>query len=285
MTFDEIKWELSEIKSNWTYRNNSLIKKELNEIKYNALENNKQNLVREIWIFNQVLIIQDEYIKAFKKFKKGKLYDAWCGFERVEGATKVLERHFKIDSSNAYEISFIKKHVRQHQSLYPYKLFISPEITNIKKICSICKKRISLRNHCGHRPGEIYDGEICGRIITRCDLAAISLVENPVQKYSVVFMSDNKNGKQRDQYDYFLQKFLAKALSGPFDGWSVEKTTRRHSHENYKNLPGNALCPCGSEEKYKNCCFLMEGVLYPHFQFLFLVPPSKKLSNFIKEKT
>jgi hypothetical protein len=68
-----------------------------------------------------------------------------------------------------------------------------------KKKCSVCDKDVSIRNPCGHFVGEIYNGEMCFRIVTEVKVLGMSLVENPGNKFYVMFIQDEKTGKQTDQ--------------------------------------------------------------------------------------
>ena len=42
---------------------------------------------------------------------------------------------------------------------------MSPEILEKKVRCNICNSIVSMRNHCGHLIGEIYNGELCVRSV------------------------------------------------------------------------------------------------------------------------
>ena len=94
-----------------------------------------------------------------------------------------------------------------------------------------------------------------------------------MQKYSVLFLRDERNGTQKDQYNYSLVEYAIKALREPFDAWKVERTTRRQPHSRYADVGRNDPCPCDSGKKYKQCCLREAGVLRPHFQFSFAVQP------------
>jgi hypothetical protein len=152
-------------------------------------------------------------------------------------------------------------------------LYLSPEIVEHEKKCNICGKIVSIRNPCGHEVGEIYNGEMCLRIVTKLDFLGISFVESPVQKYSVPFIKDEKTGQTADHYDYSLLRYLIKSLISPFDPWDVNWTKRRHPHSKFPNLGRNDKCPCGSGKKYRKCCLNEEGVLMPHCEFIFSNPP------------
>jgi hypothetical protein len=142
-------------------------------LKEQAVSRNDQLLAKKLWCYETILQVQNKYISAFEMMKEQDFYSAWCVLERVEINLVGLERHFDLDTEghDKLRLSFIKKHTEQFQSLFPYRMFISPAYMALEKVCSVCDKPISIRNPCGHVVGEIYDGEMCVRRIFReqCD--------------------------------------------------------------------------------------------------------------------
>lgn len=258
------------------------IHRSLAEWKRKSVESGTQDEAKRIWCLEQVLIIQKTYLEVFLKLKNGEYYEAWCSLEQIELKLKFLTPHqdFILGDKSSYKLDFIGEHVERYQGLFPYKIFMSPEFLEEETLCSTCNKRISIRKPCGHKLGEIYDGEQCSRIVTKCKVLGMAFVTNPVQKYSVGFPIDPKSkGKidQIDPYDYTLPRYLMKRLEAPFDGWEVEWTKRRHPHSRYRDIGRNDPCPCESKRKYKKCCLNGEGVLRPHCMFSFSVPPPDDL--------
>ena len=175
-----------------------------------------------------------------------------------------------------FRLDFLKTYTANWQSLFPYRMFFSPEILKKETACSICQRPVLPQTFCGHRVGEIYKGELCHRIIKRVEVLGIGMVNKPAQKYSVLFLSDN-NGGIKDQYNYALVEFAISALRNPFDKWDVERTTRRQPHSRYAHVGRNDPCPCERGKKYKHCCLRETGVLRPHFQFTFAKQPPENV--------
>lgn len=225
-----------------------------------------------LWCLEQALIAQNLYLRAFLAMKGGHFYEAWCDLENAEISLGFLEPH---ESKNwvMFRLDFIQAYITKWQTLFPYKIFISPELLELEKVCTICRRPVSIRQPCGHRIGEIYNGEMCGREVTKLEALGFSFVEKPVQKYSVPFISDPVTGKQRDHHNYDVVKYAISALRSPFDGWDVERTKRRQPHSRFRHVGRNEPCPCESGKQYKNCCLQEVGVLRPHFEFHFRVPP------------
>jgi hypothetical protein len=229
-----------------------------------------QPAAKHAWCLATTLGVQQQYVSAFRELKHGAFYEAWCTFERVEIALTGLERHMPLDPS--FGLDVIDRMVPQFQSLYPYKIFLSPSFIEKERKCSICDQPITLRRRCEHVVGEIYDGRKCLNIITASEVLEMSFVDEPVQKYSVPFMRDARTGQQKDQYDYSLVEYVTGGLANPYDSWSVERGTRRHPHARYKHVGRNDLCPCEGGKKYKVCCLREEGVLRPHIDIKFDKP-------------
>ena len=77
---------------------------------------------------------------------------------------------------------------------------------------------------------EIYDGEMCIRDVQDWEVLGIGLVDEPVQKYSVIF----PNGD--DDERLALVKYVASALNSPWDAWDYRKEERRQYHPAFQNL-------------------------------------------------
>lgn len=259
----------------------SEIQKQIIERKKSFVSSSDEVGAKQCWIYQQTLLVQQLYLKSFSELKEYKFYDAWCTLERCEIEIKSLMKHTNKEQNKSLWLNFISDHVFRYQSIYPYKIFMSPEIIEKKIVCSICGAVISIRNHCGHEVGEIYNGEYCFRIVEKAEFIGMAMVENPVQKYSVPFLSDEKGGEKKDHYNYQVVKYLIDALISPYDEWQVQHFDKLHSHSAFLDIGRNEKCPCGSNKKYKKCCLPKDGVLMPHYEFIFSKEPPK---GFEKQK-
>jgi hypothetical protein len=271
------------ISKNRNTDNDAIVSTLLKKYKAESVKKNDQEQAKQIWCYEQILNIQKNYLSAFQKMKDVFFFEAWGLLEQVEIGLHFLEPHFKRDYKNDYFlIDFIEKHTKQFQSIFPYKLFLSPAYLYLEKVCSICKKVVSIWNPCGHKKGEIYDGEMCVHEITKAEILELSVVPNPVQKYSVLFIKKSETKEQIDHYNYEIIQYAINGLKTPFDEWEVRWMRVRHPHTLFSHVNRNDYCPCGSGKKYKNCCLPNpRGVLRPHVEFLFSVPPPEGLSAFI----
>lgn len=237
------------------------------EMKAEAVNGGEQDEAKRAWCLGQILRAQRSFERAFDEMRQGEFYKAWCTLEQTELALKFLKPHFS--AWQQHRLAFIEKQTTQFQSLFPYRVFYSPEILEHEKRCSICDAVVRIRRPCGHRAGEIYDGELCGRVVTKPEFLSVSLVRNPVQKYSVAFPVDSEGGGAQDNYDYSVVEYVVERTPSPYLDWDVERTFVRHPHEHYRHTGRNDPCPCESGRKYKKCCLREVGVLRPHIDFTF----------------
>jgi hypothetical protein len=205
--------------------------------------------------------------------KEGDFYKAWCGLEQCEITIASLKRHFSSPPDDPHRLVYIEKMVERWQSLFPYSVFFSPEFVKKCVECSTCGARVSLRNPCGHEKGQIYDGQQCCHRVIEAEMLAIAAVANPVQKYSVPFMSSKDGSGQLDHYDYRLVKFAADRLASPYHGWHDEKQTRTFPISAMAGRLPDTPCPCVSGMEFGKCCSTKPEIVVPHYQFVFHFPP------------
>lgn len=231
---------------------------ELSSIKKNAVSASDQLTAKVAWCFETIGEVQDKYVEAFVHFCNDEFYEGWCLLERCEILIVFLDRHFH-ETNSEFGIEHVRIHAKNFQSLFPYKMFLSPSFI-LRHRCSVCNELITPRNHCGHEVGEIYDGEMCSKIAETIEILEVSIVENPVQKYSVIFHEG------QDNYGYDVVKHVAKRLSSPWDAWGYKKSKKLVSK--YENVGRNESCPCGSGIKYKKCCLRKKREI-DHYEFPF----------------
>lgn len=250
--------------------------KELQGIKEQFLKDENQEQAKQLWVYQKIVEIHQSYIAAFNLLKDKSYYKAWCQLERIEIDFHNLKRHFVFNKELFY-LWHIERSVKNLQIIFPYRIFASSEILKKKKKCSVCDKEISIRNSCGHVVGEIYNGEMCHRIVTESEVLGISLVENPGNKYSVMFLSDEKTGNQIDQYNYDTIDYLFDNINSPYEFWDLEVSQREIDKTYYGKVGRNDLCPCNSGKKFKHCCIKKIGEKYPHYEFILINPSMKTL--------
>ncbi|WP_143525578.1 SEC-C domain-containing protein [Rhizobium hainanense] len=220
-----------------------------------------------LWFCQTFSSILTGYLQAFTDIREKRHYRAWCGLERVE-----------IDIENLIRNPFVpdllpvarkvQTLVTAWQAAFPYHVFFSPEIIVKAEICSICGLDFTPWSDCGHRKGKVYEGKLCFGIVQDMEPKGVSLVSDPVQKFSVPFISD-EFGNKIDQYDYAAVDFISDRLVSPMDGWKVEWSTTRHPHHFFTESAEDGPCPCGNGRTYSLCCLPTPGVEKPHMQVQF----------------
>lgn len=249
---------------------------ELQKEKEDFVKENNQGKAKELWIYQTIIEVHKLYQNAFKLLKDKSYYEGWCQLERIEITISGLKKHFNYNNKEFF-LWHIEKSVTNLQVIFPYRLFGSMEVLKKKTKCSICKQEISIRNPCGHIIGEIYNGEMCHRIVTEADLMGISLVENPGNKFSVMFLKDEKTDEQVDHYNYQSIDYLFAHIHSPFEIWDLEVSEREIKKSDYANIGRNDKCACNSGKKFKKCCELKIGEKYPHYEFIVINPTDETL--------
>lgn len=247
-------------------------------LKARAVARKDEQEANQLWCVQTIVEIQRRFAAAFAKLKSCDFYTAWCEFERCEIAISSLSEHFNTDESDAHQLLYIQRMVGRWQSLYPYKLFASPELLKKRIACSVCGHRVTPRASCGHKKGNLYNGEMCHHIVEEVEIVSISLVEQPVQRYSVLFLG-SKDGTQYDHYDYGNVKFVADRVASPFHEWTSERATRLVAAKEVAHLPIDHPCPCLSGKHFGDCCIGKQEFEVPHLQVTFSVPPPRDLPN------
>lgn len=242
--------------------------KNLKELKKKYVESGDQLKAKDIWCYEEILQIQIYYLNAFFQMKRHEFYEAWCSLEKCEKHLEFLENHFNMYGNNdQFSLVFIKTHIERFQSIYPPYIFQSPSLIISKTICSICGKETSLRNHCGHFLGEIYDGKRCVRFPKEFRIDHFAIVEKPHWKYRILFSTDDETGERIDNYDYSVVSYLIDILPSPFVEWNYRRTKLLYPHSTFSAFSEKDKCPCGSGEEYGDCCLKKDGVLKDHIDF------------------
>ena len=122
------------------------IKQLLVEAKKQAIAAHDQQTAKTVWIHEQILKVQELYLTAFSQLKEKEFYKAWCTLEQCELTINNLHPHLELENGKDFLLPFIQEHVDKYQSIFPYKIFMSPEILEKEKKCNICGQKVSIRN-------------------------------------------------------------------------------------------------------------------------------------------
>jgi len=264
VTFEEIENLLRSFRKIYLSVDRDEIGKSLADLKSAAVAKGDEIAAKHAWCLESVNDVQRAYISAFAHAKLGEFFDAWCNLESAEISLIHLRPHLE-ESFAEYFLDWIDLYVSRYQQLFPYRLFSSIGVIVKRRECSIWGAKVGLRRGCAHRKGEIYSGEMCCDIICESELLEISMVEHPVNKYTVPFDAAGEGHNDWiDNYDYTQLAFIIDRVVSPFDEWEMTFTTRRASRDEYLDYSESAECPCGSKIKYADCCSGKNWFDVPH---------------------
>lgn len=246
MTINNIETLLKQRDNNFDHND---IKKNLDKLKQSAVQVGDQERAKHIWCLEQILKIKTLFIEAFNLMKNNEFEKAWYNLDRCDIELSFLKSHFDY-TNNEFDLLFIEKEIPKYQELFPYDYFLSREAIESDFTCSICGSPMGIRNKCRHKVGEIYDGEMCYRIVNNIEFLGTSIVKNPFDKYTILHTKDT-------EYNYYLLETLMEYLNSPFEEWGYDIELRKWDYKKtdlYKDVGRNDICPCGSGKKFKKCC-------------------------------
>jgi hypothetical protein len=245
----------------------------LSSAKKRAVANADERMAKVCWCLEQIARAQDHFVGGFQQAKRDEFYGFWQALEQAELALHFLKRHYPI-SDKQFGLAHIASHTPRFQDLFPYMIFLSPGMVVEAAECSVCRAPITIRGGCGHEIGEVYRGEMCSRMITKVEMLEVSMVENPVQKYSVPFGPDVT-------YDYGGVRYVVLGLRSPWHPWSYTAAYPDAVNPPFPGAPEQLPCPCGGRLSYRNCC-LQKARGRVHYEVVFSVKPPDGLPRFLK---
>ena len=118
--------------------------KEVDELRLAYRKQGDEETANAAWAVRTTLQIHRDFRKAHSLLKEKQYYEAWCLMENIEIGVDNLLRNCP-GTLNA--VKYISLMVKQLQSLYPYKVFMSTEIMIMERTCSICGQKRVIRHH------------------------------------------------------------------------------------------------------------------------------------------
>lgn len=232
----------------------------LNDCKKEAAAKGDEEIANNCWREIEAIELNSLYVEAFDKIKQKKYQDAWCDLEQCEIKSNNLSENSSDDFLKRSRTNFIKDKVFKWQSLFPYCVFLSPGFTVGYYSCSICGHKIRPRSRCEHIKGRVYNGELCVHVGHDLEFGEVSIVKNPVQKYSVVHNDET--------LDFSLIEYLSDLLDNAFEEWRFNWTKKSFPIYRFSNVPPDSECPCKSGIAFKSCCINKSEITIPHVDFI-----------------
>lgn len=219
-----------------------------------------------LWYLQTFCEASEYFAKAFKAMKSGAFKLSWDLLERSEISLLFLSKN-PICAQLEAHVVYLQSRVSEFQKLFPYKVFLSPEMAIGRHECSICSGQMPPTGNCSHMTGRVYSGELCVRIARDVRFLGVSLVTKPVQKYSVIFAGNDTS------VAYEPIRYILGILSDPYAPWWLHETKAFWPHTLFKDVKDIDLCPCESGGLYASCCRTKEGVVMPHLSFELATKP------------
>ena len=241
-------------------------------------QRNDEQRSNACWFLEAVCETRGRFIDAIGAIRDEQYFEAWCELERVEIGLLTLLRNAFLDTRE-FEIAELLDLIQSWQKTYPYKWFMSPEILHKSVQCSICLTEVNPWSDCNHEPGIVYNGTFCSHIVTDLEFLSVSIVEDPVQKYSAIHIRKDESGRDVEIYTYETVRFVIDRLASPFDRFWAKWVKVPHAHELFPNRTPAGPCPCESGRSYARCCMKRKGVLRPHLHIVFEKEPKGELPN------
>lgn len=217
-----------------------------------------------LWFLETVAKARVGMVNAYHDIANGAYKKAWDQLEQIEiGVANLIDN--PILPLEPFQVRRLRDLVRSWQSLYPYRLFFSPEFLHKRVECSICGEDVGPWSSCNHCLGKVYCGKLCYHIVREVELLSISIVHDPVQKYSAIIPYTDDG---QDPLNYQRVSWVHARLSGPFAAWHTVETSKIFPHERF-NLSNDDICPCSSGMIYKSCCKPKSGIIIPHTEIHF----------------
>lgn len=96
------------------------------------------------------------------------------------------------------------------------------------------------------------------------EFIGLSIVSNPVQKYSVMHNDET--------LDFTPLEYLSSFLENCFVQWDLEWAKKKFPTETFKRVKQEDNCPCNSGKNFEDCCISQEEIEIPHARFILSKP-------------
>lgn len=209
----------------------------------------------DLWVIERYVDFLAKYGHLWKSILDRRFSESWHLLQDALDHLRSIKKFSNID------IEFFEDQLLELERTYPYNVFFSIGATVEFFECSICGKDIDSQE-CLHVRGNLYGGVMAYAIaknITQLD--HISMVSHPADKRCVVSYEDD--GEQ-----FKLVRYVSSLMSSKrcriSDFGRLQFSKRLRPNPDYRKLPRNDHCFCGSGKKFKHCCIGKERIEGDH---------------------
>lgn len=217
----------------------------------------------ELYILKRCVGLLTSYLELWDRIVNKEFASSWDSLQDCLDSLRTLKRFL---SANGYEpLKCFEIQLRELEKLYPYGLFFSIAATVDSFECSICGEDIDSFD-CSHLRGELYRGQIAYGIARNISaLDHVAVVTNPADKRCV---PQYKNDGEQFKLVRFLSDLICSRKIEPLAFGELRFSKRRMKNAEFRKVPRNAPCYCGSGKKFKRCCSTREFVEQDHVDII-----------------
>lgn len=237
-------------------------KQVIDELKQLKLTFSSESELNSVYILSQFYELLSSVSIFWKYIENNEFYNSWSS---LQDGLDYLRQIKKFNNNKHHVLTFFEKQLIQLETLYPYTLFSSPGFIVERFECSICKNDIDSKL-CPHMKGELYSGEIAYAVAQKIrDIDHFAIVTSPTNKRLVVDYDD-----EHTQFGLFKEvvEHFKKGELSPLGFSTLKRTEFMRSDPNWRKLPRNSICYCGSDKKYKKCCVNNSQIKQIHVDFM-----------------
>lgn len=228
-----------------------------------AWENEKDEVLNEVYLLNRFIDLMRSYSATWMNIAVSKFADSWCSLQDSLDHLRSVKKFSS--GTEIHLIAFLENQLIELEKLYPYNAFFSIGIAVDSFECSICSKDIDSLE-CEHIKGELYRGKLAYGIAKDIrSVDHVAMVKHPQDKRCVVKYEDD--GPQFEPVRYLAYLLTSKTIS-PLSFNHLKFSKRREKNPDFKKLPRNEVCFCGSGKKFKKCCIDKEFLEFDHIDIV-----------------
>jgi len=192
--------------------------------------------------------------------------NAWMNLQDALSQNRILLNHFDLEKHDSIVKCY--KYLSLIEKLFPYRVFVSSGLNQLKIKCSICGKS-SFDPECNHIVGNLYWGKMAYNIVERIgSFDHIAFVPNPADKRLI--LRDYEYDKKHPEESPFKEVYYFIKNSGrPLKSISIQESVRELPRSNFIHELKEWPCPCGSGLPFQDCCYDKETIKIPHIDIIY----------------
>ncbi|QKK06960.1 MAG: hypothetical protein HND58_01480 [Planctomycetota bacterium] len=162
-------------------------------LKGDAVATRDEAIANELLAYEYMLDALANELDMYIALKQDAPGRAWTHLVNAQmAASHAVKAH---EVAARLELLYIPRLHALERLCFPKQVFASVSFIVEESECSICH---AAYGECDHIKGRPYMGELCARIVTKCDVQEVSLVEEPASKHCRLTAVSDEDGVMRD---------------------------------------------------------------------------------------